>query len=69
MTIYAAMAANWPEDEAYALWADLLEGDEPADDDQVNDAIKHMHSVFARENDAAELIARFNQRLTELRAN
>ena len=60
--------ANWPEDEAYSLFMDLIEGDDPADDDQIARQIAHMHKVFSEHSDAADLIARFDAKLAKLRA-
>lgn len=57
---------RWPEDEAFGLFCDLIEGDDPADDAQIARQVAHMHTVFHHEPDAAELIARFDARLAEL---
>lgn len=59
---------NWPEDEAFGLYCDLIEGDDPADDEQITRQIAHMHAQFQRHADAADLIARFDAKLAQLRA-
>ena len=65
--ILAEATDQWPEDEAFGLYSDLIEGDDPADDEQINRQIGHMHTVFHHEPDAIELIARFDARLKQLR--
>ena len=66
-SILAEAVNAWPEDEAYGLWSDLIAGDDPADDEQNERQIAHMHTVFHHEPDAAELVARFDAHLHKLR--
>ena len=60
---------NWPEDEAYGLWEDLIQsvpGDEPPMPGQLDRAITHMLNVFNFEDDAEQLKARFFAELDKL---
>ena len=77
MTYAALMQSavdNWPEDEAHALYEDMLTGpeSEQASENQVSRQITHMHNVFTRTGvdaaDSADLIARFDAALATLRA-
>lgn len=66
-SILAEAVDRWPEDEAYGLWCDLIAGDSPASDAQIAHHITHMRAVFSSESDGAELIARFDRKLSGLR--
>ena len=60
---------NWPEDEAYGLWEDLIQsvpGNEPPMPEQLERAMAHILSIFDREPDAQALRARFFSELDKL---
>jgi hypothetical protein len=60
---------NWPEDEAYAFVQDWVLPDPEgyrAPPEAIQAQREHVHSVFARETDSAELIARFEAEVVKL---
>ena len=69
MGILQDAADEWPEDEAYSLFMDLIQyipGEESPMPGQEERAIAHMIKVFSFEPDSKELIARFLGKLEAL---
>ena len=71
-TVLQAAVDNWPEDEAYGLFCTfsgrLSESPEEADEIRkafVSDCAR-METFFAKEADAADLVARFRAELAKL---
>lgn len=68
--LFTIAEQNWPEDEAYGIicsYGEALENGWTEDEirEGVQKDIEHMAKVFSREDDAADLIARFKVRLRE----
>ena len=65
MKIFESAIANWPEDEAFAMvsdWRDMTpeNGYSPEDCNRIKSKdMERMESIFLREGDGQELIARF----------
>lgn len=69
MNIFESAVANWPEDEAFAVfsdWRDLTPENGYSHDDRqrvVEKDTARMETLFMREPDGAELCARFRAAL------
>ncbi len=70
MNIFESAINNWPEDEAAMTvrsYNDRKENDWPADElkEGLEKDICHMHKVFSSEDDAEQLIARYDRYIKE----